>query len=548
MSAVEDVVASASTSPGVVEYRSYGTLLIAGPADQALACGRRLADSLACSLLTDGEPDPADTAPRPPHIRGQLVEVEGHLGAFRVRARVDGEAEPCDPAERLGCDRPGFDLVLDIGTEPCLKRQVPPPGYYAPVDAATLERVLQELPDMIGDFEKPRYFVYDPSICAHGDSGQVGCTRCLEACAAEAIATDGDRVSIDPCLCQGCGACATACPTGAVSYNYPDRATLIDDLRGVIAARRQDGQPLTLVLHDRPELAPPAGGGILPYAMEDLASAGMETWLSALAYGARRVLLLGGPHLPDDSRSELNRQLEYARAIITPLGLPAGCLAVVEARNPEEMRDALAEPVPSFELEPAAFAGLDGKREQLNFAIDHLYRASGRPLNETDLPAGAPFGTIEVDREACTLCMTCVGICPVNALEAGGEQPQLNFIEANCVQCGLCESACPEAAIDLKPRLLFDHEQARSRRILNEEQPFGCISCGKPFATVKMIETMLARLAGHWMFQDERSRARLKMCEDCRVRDVLADEGGLRDVQGARIWPKSGRENRGESS
>lgn len=539
MSALEqEVRPGGNTPPGLVEYRSYGSLLIIGPADRAVACGRRLADSLACSLLTDSEPDPADTGPRPPHIRGRVTDVQGYMGAFRVQAQVNGEGEACNLAERFGFERVDFDLILDLGAEPQLRRQVPPPGYFAPVDETALERALADLPDMIGDFEKPRYFLYDPSICAHGDSGQVGCTRCLDACAAEAIVAEGDRIDINPWLCQGCGACATACPTGAVSYNYPDRATLIDDLRQAIAAVRQPDTPLTLVLHDRPELAPVQDTNVLPYALEDLASAGLEVWLSALAYGARRVLLVAGPQLPEDSRQELNRQLDYARAIITPLGLPAEALAVVEARNPEEMQQALAEPAPAFELESAGFAGLENKREQLNFAIDHLYRASGQPLTETDLPAGAPFGAVEVDREACTLCMTCVGVCPVNALEAGGDRPQLNFIEANCVQCGLCEAACPEDAIDLKPRLIYDYDQSRSRRTVNEEQPFGCISCGKPFATVKMIEVMLSRLADHWMFQNERALSRLKMCEECRVRDVLADEGAMNAVQGARIWPK----------
>ncbi|MEY4662626.1 MAG: Electron transport complex subunit RsxB, partial [Pseudomonadota bacterium] len=53
----------------------------------------------------------------------------------------------------------------------------------------------------------------------------------------------------------------------------------------------------------------------------------------------------------------------------------------------------------------------------------------------------------------------------------------------------------------------------------------------KPFGTLKGIETMLGRLAGHSMFQGP-ALERLKMCGDCRVVDMLTDENQVR-VPGA---------------
>ncbi|NNF95510.1 MAG: hypothetical protein HKM94_01125, partial [Halobacteria archaeon] len=80
-----------------------------------------------------------------------------------------------------------------------------------------------------------------------------------------------------------------------------------------------------------------------------------------------------------------------------------------------------------------------------------------------------------------------------------------------------------EDAIWISPRLLFERE-ARSRpRVLYEEPPFSCVSCGKPFATHSVITNMLAKLEGHWMFQNERAKRRLMMCEDCRVVDIAQD-------------------------
>ena len=88
------------------------------------------------------------------------------------------------------------------------------------------------------------------------------------------------------------------------------------------------------------------------------------------------------------------------------------------------------------------------------------------------------------------------------------------------MQCGLCERTCPEDAITLNARLLLS-PSVREARVLNETQPFHCVSCGKPFGTRQMVDAMLGRLAGHSMFSDPASLKRLQMCADCRVVDMM---------------------------
>jgi Fe-S-cluster-containing dehydrogenase component len=118
--------------------------------------------------------------------------------------------------------------------------------------------------------------------------------------------------------------------------------------------------------------------------------------------------------------------------------------------------------------------------------------------------------------------MSCVGACPEGAILDNPEEPQLAFIEKQCVQCGLCVQTCPEDAIQLTPRLL-SVEQRKQKVVLNETQPFNCISCGKPFGTLKMIELMLGRLGAHQAFSGD-ALERLKMCSDCRVIDMMKKE------------------------
>ncbi|PKO56670.1 MAG: [Fe-S]-binding protein, partial [Betaproteobacteria bacterium HGW-Betaproteobacteria-19] len=142
------------------------------------------------------------------------------------------------------------------------------------------------------------------------------------------------------------------------------------------------------------------------------------------------------------------------------------------------------------------------------------------------LKAGAPFGQV-IAADVCTLCMACTGACPAGALRASTDSFRLDFIERNCVQCGLCVNSCPESALSLEPRLLFG-EQARSARTLREADTFHCVSCGTAMGASPLIESMIARLTGHSMFASEAQLARLRMCADCRVLDLMKTENSLK--------------------
>jgi hypothetical protein len=41
-----------------------------------------------------------------------------------------------------------------------------------------------------------------------------------------------------------------------------------------------------------------------------------------------------------------------------------------------------------------------------------------------------------------------------------------------------------------------------------------------------MLDVMMSKLEGHWMFQSEDARRRLQMCEHCRVKDMFRAESG----------------------
>jgi ferredoxin len=119
-----------------------------------------------------------------------------------------------------------------------------------------------------------------------------------------------------------------------------------------------------------------------------------------------------------------------------------------------------------------------------------------------------------------------VNACPASALQDNPNAPQLKFIEKNCVQCGLCVATCPENSLSLVPQLRLT-DRRKEAVVINEMKPYACIRCSKPFGTVKAIEAMLGKLAGHAMFQGAAAQ-RLKMCGDCRVVDLYTDPNETR--------------------
>ena len=507
-----------------VTLPSQGRLLIVGALDEAEQAAALLADTLDVTILSSG-PGALGGAQerRYPVIAGRIDSLEGWLGAFKLRldARQRRSTSTCAPAampasppapsrpsasttrsthrrctSHRDCEQvckvagaidfatraadrheAAFDLVLDLGAAPLIDWHAPPQGYFhLPGGLAAGPRALQtllRLRELVGEFEKPKFFDYKQKLCAHSRNEQVGCNACIEVCSAHAVTqrqgTPAHRRQPEPVRRlrrlhhrlpdrraglhlsaharpgpQAAHAAVDLCrrrrPRCRAAAAQPGRRPGAD--RATRPRRRSCGRAQGVPAN----VIPVGAVACRQHRHRPVAQRRRLRRLAGGGAGDRR----GGAGLP---RRAARSRWTIAQALLRGLGYAGTHFRLIEAAVAGGARRRARRPARHARSSvPAKPGALRGRRREAQHARTRARPPDGRRAGAEGrarrgaaipLPAGAPFGAIAVDKDKCTLCLACVSACPASALQDNPNAPQLRFIEKNCVQCGLCDDHLP---------------------------------------------------------------------------------------------------------
>ncbi|CAN0115107.1 unnamed protein product, partial [Chrysoparadoxa australica] len=335
-----------------------------------------------------------------------------------------------EPRDGGGSD---CDILLDLrGETPLFPAHEKREGYLRadPGHTPAVAAAVLAASHLVGTFEKPLYVRTEALLCAHSRAGQTGCTRCLDLCPTGAITPDGDHVTVDPMICAGCGACSAVCPSGAISYEAPPVELTMRRVQTLAKAFLDAGGAAPrLLVHDAHgaemiRLSARHGRGlpadVVPLELPALGAFGHAEAVAALAAGFASVTLLPGP---GTDRAALAPQIALATAIAGEARV-----GILDTPDPDAMSDALYDAIAPAPV-TAPVRPLGTRRQITRQAA----RALHSDATTLPLPEGAPYGAVLVDTDACTLCLSCVSLCPSGALGDNPDKPQLRFQEDACL-------------------------------------------------------------------------------------------------------------------
>lgn len=293
------------------------------------------------------------------------------------------------------------------------------------------------------------------SRCLQAPPHPLACTRCIDACPAEALAfhENGDGVSLlARDACHGCAQCVPACPSEALVSAEID----------ALMADRAEGEPLRLGCHrvkDEDDLS----------RLHCLRALGTDllAWLSARAAPEPMTLYLPDgcrncPAAPEGARDAWKCDVEaFATVTDTPARNDFHATRRLVSRR-DLLRGRPAPRLPAIAPNDAAPKARRLQRKLI--AVE--------ALADTQAPPALPGLSLNTD--ACRVHGVCARVCPTEALQ---ETPygELIFNALDCLDCGHCLAICPEGALQRA------ESHGATPLTLRETRVLDCFECARPF-------------------------------------------------------------------
>jgi MinD superfamily P-loop ATPase len=379
-----------------------------------------------------------------------------------------------------------------------------------------IDEVLKSLRDNIVQVNYKNFTTYDSSICQYHERREDICAKCEDVCPTIAIIKDETKrhLEFSHVDCLGCGGCVSVCPSGALDYAPMDKNSLFEiiqfykDTNPLIIPNEMGIENLEISLNQN----------VFPFKIDGKKFLDEVLLLSLVQTSGSQVVFFSDilSKGVSDSIRILNEiyQKKYGKD------------AVLIASNEDELQKALDEvsfiPNSSFNFNQQDMR----KREIFSYRLKNL--VGDNDFGKVTTGPNIHYGVVKVNESKCTLCLSCVGACNVDALIADANTFELKINPSLCTSCGYCEVTCAEEdclsieqdVIDLNPMFFKEN-------VLAKDTLFACIECGKEFATTKAIEKVATMMKPFFASNPIKERT-LYCCEDCKAKLMIKQ--GLLDA------------------
>ncbi|PHQ56769.1 MAG: 4Fe-4S ferredoxin [Sulfurimonas sp.] len=423
-----------------------------------------------------------------------ILDVNGQIGKLLVSLKKDDEHLEVETDQIMWHDAPYFAMKQS--------------GVYDPNEIG-LEEACKRVLDNYGEFSYKNIIKYDSTICQYHERQAEICGRCADVCPSVAIVKidETKHLGFSDVDCHGCGGCISVCPSGALDYTQMNRdsfaevASFYTDKISLIIPRKMSLDNLSCVLTEN----------VLPFPIEGEKYLHEVHFLTLLQKSGNPIvfytdLISKGTGDAIDLLNEI-----FARKY--------GKKAIYTCETTEELEQAFSE---LENIEECKFDMLDDgmmKREIFTHRLSHLVGEDDLGLVQTK--EHIHYGTIKINQDACTLCLSCVGACNVKALTSHAEDNTLRFNPSMCTNCGYCEFICPEKdCLEVVYDEMYLDKNYFKQNIMATDTLFACVECGIEFATTKSIEKIAAIMAPIFAGDETKVRS-LYCCADCKPKITM---------------------------
>ena len=423
-------------------------------------------------------------------------QVEGSLGDFKVQIyQKDNENEK----KITGAQVVWFNA-------PDQKRKIT--GVHDPENLG-VEETIAQLHIHEGIFSYRNSIKYDWSSCLQKNKRQEVCGRCVDVCKQDAIykASEGQKIAISIIQCVGCGECVLVCPTGALDYAPIPR----NSFHRVTSCYENS---IALIFSEKSKLEDvkcTLPSGVLPLAVQNCGFLD-EGYLLSLVHTTGRPVLIYALQITNNQQEIIR----FVNHIFERIYSQQAIYVCHDARQIQEVATAVSPLKFGF----SANIGEDArKRERVSTYLKSMVADGNFGVMAPGIQT--PFGDVSIDKEQCTLCLSCVDACTIGALVPDTTDNTLRFTPSLCVQCGYCEITCPETdcltVVYNQLELEASYFQAK---VLAQDEIFNCVECGQGFAPAKSI-AKITRLMTPVFAADSLRIKSLSCCPDCKAHIML---------------------------